>query len=186
MSQKVPAQSDVPEKTKVEKTALEKLPPTEIPSLTRISPWLTKRFYDYKEATVDPGLGYIKRTSEVKFSLKGYGTHVFRGAIAAPYLEKAGLPRDAISTSRWTTDGSADKVAAAILEWARDNGAFHYCHWFQPLGSAGVRHGQSGQVQNSLCEFNNEGKPVWEFKGKHLLHGETDGSSYPNGGLVIR
>jgi len=34
-----------------------------------------------------------------------------------------------------------------------------------------------------MMEFDRDGKPVWEFKGKNLLKGETDGSSYPNGGL---
>jgi len=85
-----------------------------------------------------------------------------------------------------------------------------YCHWFQPLGSSGVRHGMSGQVQNHFFEFDRSGTPVWDFKGKNILKGvysyiynyfslvvkynmnqilhalkkgETDGSSYPNGGL---
>ena len=34
-----------------------------------------------------------------------------------------------------------------------------------------------------MFEFNKVGAPVWDFKGKNLLKGETDGSSYPNGGL---
>lgn len=34
-----------------------------------------------------------------------------------------------------------------------------------------------------MFEFDRNGKPVWDFKGKNLLKGETDGSSYPNGGL---
>ena len=74
-------------------------------------------------------------------------------------------------------------MAAAVLDWARDNGASVYCHWFQPLGAAGVRHGQSAQVYNHMFEFAKDGTPVWDFKGKNLLKGETDGSSYPNGGL---
>ena len=65
----------------------------------------------------------------------------------------------------------------------QDNGASVYCHWFQPLGASGVRHGQSAQVQNTMMEFDKAGKPVWDFKGKNILKGETDGSSYPNGGL---
>eukprot|EP00602_Paraphysomonas_sp_CaronLab_P000037 CAMPEP_0185027510 /NCGR_PEP_ID=MMETSP1103-20130426/12643_1 /TAXON_ID=36769 /ORGANISM="Paraphysomonas bandaiensis, Strain Caron Lab Isolate" /LENGTH=634 /DNA_ID=CAMNT_0027561541 /DNA_START=200 /DNA_END=2104 /DNA_ORIENTATION=+ len=76
-----------------------------------------------------------------------------------------------------------DKVAGAVLDWARDNGASVYCHWFQPLGAAGVRHGQSAQVQNRMFEFDKDGNQIWEFKGKNLLQGETDGSSYPTGGL---
>lgn len=116
-------------------------------------------------------------------SFDGYGQHVFRGAVAAPYLEKAGLPANTLDSNEWTSNGQADKVAAAVLEWAKDNGASVYCHWFQPLGSSAFRHGMSGQVQNTMLEFNSAGKPVWDFKGKNILKGETDGSSYPNGGL---
>lgn len=53
-----------------------------------------------------------------------------------------------------------------MLEWATDREATVYCHWFQPLGSSGVRHGQSAQVQNHFFEFNKDGKPVWDFKGR--------------------
>jgi glutamine synthetase len=65
-----------------------------------------------------------------------------------------------------------------------DNGANTFCHWFQPMASAGVRHGQTGQVQNMMMKFNRETNEVmFDFKGKDLIKGETDGSSYPNGGL---
>jgi len=116
-------------------------------------------------------------------SIDGYGQHVFRGAIAAPYLEKAGLPKDTLDSTTWTVNGNADKVAQAVLSWAKDNGASVYCHWFQPLAASGVRHGQSAQVYNHMFEFDKNGLPVWDFKGKNILKGETDGSSYPNGGL---
>jgi len=66
---------------------------------------------------------------------------------------------------------------------ALDNGANVYCHWFQPQGSSGVRHGLSGQVQNMMLKFNKDNEVVQDFKGKTLTKGETDGSSYPNGGL---
>jgi len=109
---------------------------------------------------------------------------VFTGAVAEKYLEKAGLPRDTIAKMEWTNDPAvSDKVAAAVLEWAKDNGASVYCHWFQPMGSSGVRHGQSACVQNKMVEFAKDGTPRWAFDGKMLLRGETDGSSYPNGGL---
>jgi glutamine synthetase len=116
-------------------------------------------------------------------SLDGYGEHMFKGAVAQKYLAAAGVPNCNIQDKAWCTDGSADKVAEAVLNWAKDNGASVYCHWFQPMGASGVRHGFTGQVQNAMFEFDNEGNPVWDFKGKNLLQGETDGSSYPNGGL---
>ena len=71
-----------------------------------------------------------------------------------------------------------------MLDWAIDNGADTYCHWFQPMGASGVRHGLSGQVQNKMLEFDREtGDIKFDFKGKTLTKGETDGSSFPNGGL---
>ena len=66
---------------------------------------------------------------------------------------------------------------------ALDNGANVYCHWFQPMGSSGVRHGQTGQVHNMMLKFNKDNEIEKDFKGKTLIKGETDGSSYPNGGL---
>ena len=38
-------------------------------------------------------------------------------------------------------------------------------------------------VQNSFFNFDEEGTPFWDLKGKDLIQGETDGSSYPSGGL---
>lgn len=51
------------------------------------------------------------------------------------------------------------------------------------MAASGVRHGQSGQVQNIMLKFNSNNELVQDFKGKTLVKGETDGSSYPNGGL---
>jgi len=56
-------------------------------------------------------------------------------------------------------------------------------HWFQPLGSAGVRRGQTGQVHNAMFNFGEDNVLKWVFDGGSLLKGETDGSSYLNGGL---
>lgn len=112
-----------------------------------------------------------------------YGKHVFTGTVADTYLKKHGASGDVLKDPSWTKD-HADVVAKAVLDWAVDNGANTYCHWFQPMASSGVRHGQSGQVQNMMMEFNSETNDIeFDFKGKHLIKGETDGSSYPNGGL---
>jgi len=118
-----------------------------------------------------------------KVTLDGYGENQFSGAVAAPYLKKNGLSPEDLATGAWVKDkAKADKMADAVREWAVDRGASVFCHWFQPLASTD-RHGQAGQVQLSMFEFGKDGKPIWDFKGKDLLQGETDGSSYPNGGL---
>ena len=52
------------------------------------------------------------------------------------------------------------------------------------MASSGVRHGQTGQVQNMMMKFDRDSNDItFDFKGKDLIKGETDGSSYPNGGL---
>lgn len=51
------------------------------------------------------------------------------------------------------------------------------------MASSGVRHGLTGQVQNMMLKFNSDGDVEQDFKGKTLVKGETDGSSFPNGGL---
>jgi glutamine synthetase len=123
------------------------------------------------------------RSRSFMSSIDDYGTHLFTGAIADKYLATQGLPAGLLDDPTWTTSGSADGVAAAIMDWAGDKGASVYTHWFQPLGSSGVRTGLTGQVHNAFFSFGKDGKPKFEFKGKELLKGETDGSSYQNGGM---
>eukprot|EP00287_Rhodomonas_sp_CCMP768_P002260 CAMPEP_0196735238 /NCGR_PEP_ID=MMETSP1091-20130531/13742_1 /TAXON_ID=302021 /ORGANISM="Rhodomonas sp., Strain CCMP768" /LENGTH=720 /DNA_ID=CAMNT_0042078859 /DNA_START=32 /DNA_END=2191 /DNA_ORIENTATION=+ len=111
-----------------------------------------------------------------------FGSKLFTGAVADKYLKKHGESAELLANSEWTSK-KADKVAAAILDWGKDNGATVYTHWFQPLGAAGVRPGLTGQVQNYAFTFGKDGKPLYKFGADELLKGETDGSSYPNGGL---
>ena len=70
-----------------------------------------------------------------------------------------------------------------MRDWAVDCGATSYAHWFQPMGAGGVRHGQAACVQTSMLSFGADGRPSYEFSADDLLTGETDGSSYPNGGM---
>jgi glutamine synthetase len=122
------------------------------------------------------------RGLSTKTIYQGYGDNVFRGAVADKYLKAQGLPAGALDDYSWPTK-HADKVAAAVSEWAAERGASSFCHWFQPLAASGVRHGLTGQVQNMALKFTADGTAEGAFMGKDLLKGETDGSSYPNGGL---
>ena len=113
----------------------------------------------------------------------GYGEDVFKGAIADKYLKANGLKLADLEDYSWIKDSAKpDKIAKAILSWALDRGATNFCHWFQPMTST-FRHGDTGQVQMSMLEFNRDGSTTFELKGKNILFGETDGSSYPNGGM---
>mmetsp|Transcript_35043 Transcript_35043/g.42216 ORF Transcript_35043/g.42216 Transcript_35043/m.42216 type:complete len:688 (+) Transcript_35043:106-2169(+) len=112
-----------------------------------------------------------------------YGEYRFAGAIASKYLTKRGLSLADYEGAAWVKDRAmADKVADAMLEWALSKGATSFCHLFQPMGAT-LRHGQTGCVQLTMLRFGKDGLPTWKFDGDDLLQGETDGSSYPSGGL---
>lgn len=69
------------------------------------------------------------------------------------------------------------EIADAMKRWAIEKGATHYSHWFQPLN------GIVAEKQVSFLSADLENKPIIEFPVEALLSGETDASSFPNGGL---
>ncbi len=71
----------------------------------------------------------------------------------------------------------ADKIADAMKQWAIDRGATHYTHWFQPMT------GITAEKHDSFITPTGDGRVIMEFSGKELVKGESDGSSFPNGGL---
>ena len=72
----------------------------------------------------------------------------------------------------------ADVVAKAMKDWAVENGATHYTHWFQPLtGITAEKH------DSFVTHPDEEGHMLMEFSGKELIKGEPDASSFPSGGL---
>ena len=72
----------------------------------------------------------------------------------------------------------ADVVAKAMKDWAVENGATHYTHWFQPLtGITAEKHDAFVSTPDE------EGRMLMGFSGKDLIKGEPDASSFPSGGL---
>ncbi|MSO57092.1 MAG: glutamine synthetase type III [Acidobacteria bacterium] len=71
----------------------------------------------------------------------------------------------------------ADAVASALKDWATENGATHYTHWFQPLT------GITAEKHDSFLSPVTDGRAVYEFSGKELVRGEPDASSFPSGGM---
>jgi len=114
-----------------------------------------------------------------------YGQNCFTGSVARRYLLQAGLPASLVETVFNNAEllvEHQDTVAAAVLQWAKEREATMFTHAFQPLGSEGVRAGSTGQVHNAMFRPGPEG-PYWCFSGEQLIQGETDGSSFQNGGL---
>ena len=71
----------------------------------------------------------------------------------------------------------ADAVAQGMKEWAIEQGATHYTHWFQPLT------GVTAEKHEAFLSPVGEGKVMLEFSGKELVRSEADASSFPSGGL---
>jgi glutamine synthetase len=72
---------------------------------------------------------------------------------------------------------TADAVASALKDWAVEHGATHYTHWFQPLT------GITAEKHDSFLAPTSEGTAIAEFRGKELIKGEPDASSFPSGGM---
>src|SRR4051812_24309640 len=72
---------------------------------------------------------------------------------------------------------AADAVAKAVKEWAVEHGATHYTHWFQPLT------GITAEKHDSFLSPASDGSAIAEFRGKELIKGEPDASSFPSGGM---
>ena len=71
----------------------------------------------------------------------------------------------------------ANEIAEGMKLWALEKGATHYTHWFQPMT------GITAEKHDSFIAPTGDGRVIMEFSGKELVKGESDGSSFPNGGL---
>lgn len=71
----------------------------------------------------------------------------------------------------------ADEIAEAMKIWAIEKGATHYTHWFQPMT------GLPAEKHDSFIEPQTNGTVIMTFKGKELIKGEPDASSFPSGGM---
>ncbi|KIR03534.1 Glutamine synthetase type III, GlnN [Lachnospiraceae bacterium TWA4] len=111
--------------------------------------------------------------------VENYGSLVFNDLVM-----KNKLPKDIYKALRKTIDNNthleldvANAVAVAMKEWAVDNGATHYTHWFQPMT------GTTAEKHDSFISPTSDGEVIMEFSGKELVKGEPDASSFPSGGI---
>ena len=94
------------------------------------------------------------------------------------------LPSDVFAKlQRTMSDGTpldpaiANTVAVAMKDWAIENGATHYCHWFQPLT------GTTAEKHDAFLSPASDGSAIEKFSGSQLIQGEPDASSFPSGGI---
>ena len=108
-----------------------------------------------------------------------YGSLVFNDSVM-----RDKLPKDVYQALRKTIENHthleldvANSVAVAMKEWAVENGATHFTHWFQPMT------GFTAEKHDSFISPIGGGQVVMDFSGKELVKGEPDASSFPSGGL---
>ena len=108
-----------------------------------------------------------------------YGKAVFNRQKMFEYLPKKTFEAltKAIDNKEPLSREIADSVAAGMKQWALDNGAKHYTHWFHPLTDG------TAEKHDSFIEHDGKGGVVEEFTGKLLVQQEPDASSFPNGGI---
>ncbi|MCM1517083.1 MAG: glutamine synthetase III [Pseudoflavonifractor sp.] len=108
-----------------------------------------------------------------------YGKYVFNREKMFQYLPKKTYDAlvYAIDNKEPLSREVADSVAAGMKQWAIDNGARHYTHWFQPLTDG------TAEKHDAFIEHDGKGGVVEEFTGKLLVQQEPDASSFPNGGI---
>ena len=108
-----------------------------------------------------------------------YGKYVFNRQKMFEYLPKKTYDAlvDAIDNKKTLSREVADSVAAGMKQWAIDNGARHYTHWFHPLTDG------TAEKHDAFVEHDGKGGMVEEFTGKLLVQQEPDASSFPNGGI---
>ncbi|MBQ4499433.1 MAG: glutamine synthetase III [Alistipes sp.] len=108
-----------------------------------------------------------------------YGRKVFGRNAMRKYLNRQTYDAliDTMESGTPLTADIADSIAAGMRQWALDNGADHYTHWFQPLT------GGTAEKHDSFSEPDGRGGVLEEFSGKLLVQQEPDASSFPNGGI---
>ncbi len=94
------------------------------------------------------------------------------------------LPKNTYKSLRHSIDENvhlepdvADVVASVMKDWAVEQGATHFTHWFQPMTNI------TAGKHDSFISPQKDGRVILEFSGKELIQGEPDASSFPNGGL---
>jgi glutamine synthetase len=108
-----------------------------------------------------------------------YGCNTFNEKVMTSKLSKPTYRKlqETIKMGKKLDKSIADEIAHAVKEWAIENGATHFCHWFQP------QTGITAEKHDAFLTFNDEGQAMERFSGSQLIQSEPDASSFPSGGM---
>eukprot|EP00435_Cladocopium_sp_Y103_P005627 s4991_g1.t2 len=100
--------------------------------------------------------------------------------------------KECLITGAPTAEEDMTVIADMMFAWARERGAIDFSHWFFPMrGGGGAVGGMLGAYkQDTLIDLEFASKFTTKpmkatLPSDRLFQGETDGSSFPNGGLRV-
>ena len=111
--------------------------------------------------------------------MKTFGSKVFNDSVMKERLSESTYNElnKTIKNGEYLNSDIAEEVANAMKDWAIENGATHFTHWFHPLSGA------TAEKHDSFVSTAGGGKITLEFSPLNLVKGEADASSFPSGGL---
>ncbi len=115
----------------------------------------------------------------MSYDFSHFGSRVFNDRVMRDKLSKGTYLslRRSIDEGHPLEPAVAEVVASAMKDWAVEQGATHFTHWFQPMTTF------TAGKHDSFIAPTKEGLGILEFSGKELIVGEPDASSFPSGGL---
>ncbi len=108
-----------------------------------------------------------------------FGSNVFDLNTMSKYVapEAYNNLKEAIETGKKISRKDADHIATGMRIWAKERGASHYTHWFQPLT------GTTAEKHDTFLDFDKSGSAIEKLDGSALVQQEPDASSFPSGGI---
>lgn len=108
-----------------------------------------------------------------------FGKHVFNEKVQRQRLPPSVFRslQETIKGGRPLDPSISETVASVMRDWAIEQGATHFTHWFQPMT------GSTAEKHDCFVTPLEGGQSLAKFSGGELVRGESDASSLPSGGL---
>jgi glutamine synthetase len=137
------------------------------------------RMTNVSAAQWSPNGGAMGQSDLTQAGAYAFGENVFSPAVQRQRLSPPAYKhlQETLDSGQPLDPALADEVASAMKEWAMERGCTHFTHWFQPLT------GSTAEKHDSFYTPTGDGNALAEFKGKELIQGEPDASSFPTGGI---
>lgn len=122
---------------------------------------------------------FSTKSEEVPPALGAIGRYVFTDKIAKQYLEPSAYKAfQGAQRGKALDKPQKQAIAKGLQKWAFEHGAVNFAHWFS------ATRGSNAEKHDAFIDLDfKTGEIKAEFSGSKLFQGETDGSSFPNGGL---